>query len=389
MSAEGEPGEISLRRGGLIAWLDRELARRGATLDHAQAAAVTRLQELSDALEAFRAARQSRITRLLRSPEVPRGVYLWGGVGRGKSFLMDGFFATVPIRRKTRVHFHQFMRGVHEDLRTLKAEPDPLAAVARRIAAKSRLICFDEFHVSDIADAMILGRLLTALFGAGVVFVMTSNYPPTGLYPDGLQRQNFVPTIALLEHRLDIVEVDAGVDYRLRAMQQLSVYHTPLSAAAEQALSVAFERMRSGPDDDPRMTILGRPLAARRRAGDVVWFDFATLCEGPRSQRDYLELAENFAVMLVSGVPRLSAAMADAARRFTWLVDILYDHRVKLLVSAAAPPAALYVSGANSGEFLRTASRLTEMQTREYMSEPHSVHGHARSAAALPDATHP
>ncbi|HZQ61206.1 MAG TPA: cell division protein ZapE, partial [Casimicrobiaceae bacterium] len=352
---EGEPGEVSLRQGGLIAWLDPLLARRGATLDHAQATAVTRLQQLSDELEAFRAARRSRITRLLRAPEVPRGVYLWGGVGRGKSFIMDAFFATVPIRRKTRVHFHQFMRAVHEELKTLTHEVDPLAAVATRIASKWRLVCFDEFHVSDIADAMILGRLLTALFEAGVVFVMTSNYAPPALYPDGLQRQNFVPTIALLQQWLDILEVDAGVDYRLRAMQQVSVYHTPLSAAAEQALAAAFERMRSGPDQDPHVAVLGRTLTARRRAGDVIWFDFAALCEGPRSQRDYLELAENHSVMLLSGVPRLTPAMADAARRFTWLVDILYDHRVKLLVSAAAPPGALYVSGAHSREFLRTA----------------------------------
>ncbi len=364
----------------LMAWLAPVLAQRGASLDAAQAAAVGRLQRLSDELAAFRRARRSRLTRLLRSPEVPRGIYLWGGVGRGKSFLMDGFFATVPIRRKTRVHFHAFMRSVHEDLATLKREADPLATVAKRIAHRSRLVCFDEFHVADIADAMILGRLLTALFSAGVVFVMTSNYPPAGLYPNGLQRQNFVPTIALLEEWLDVVQVDAGVDYRLRALEQAQVYYSPPGPAAERALAAAFERMRSGPDEDPRLALEGRVLSARRRAGNAVWFDFATLCEGARSQRDYLALAERFSVVFLSDVPQLGAARADSARRFTWLVDILYDHRVKLLVSAAARPDALYVSGVNSHEFLRTASRLTEMQTHDYMSEPHLATGERPTA---------
>ncbi len=371
MNDAAAAGEVTARTGPLIAWLDPILAGRGATLDHAQAAAVTRLQQLADELAAFRAARRSPLRRLLRAPEVPRGIYLWGGVGRGKSFLMDAFFASVAIRRKTRVHFHAFMRSVHEELKTLKREPDPLATVAARIARKWRLVCFDEFHVADIADAMILGRLLTALFDAGVVFVMTSNYPPAGLYPNGLQRQNFLPTIGLLERWLDVVEVDGGVDYRLRALEQVEAYHTPLGTEADRALDAAFERMRNGPNESTHLTVEGRSLHARRRAGSAVWFDFATLCEGPRSQRDYLELAERFAVVLLSGVPRLSPAQADSARRFTWLVDILYDHRVKLLVSAAAPPAALYASGANSHEFLRTSSRLIEMQTRAYMSEPH------------------
>ncbi|MEP6657506.1 MAG: cell division protein ZapE [Betaproteobacteria bacterium] len=355
----------------LIDWLAPVLAARGAVLDHTQSGAAWRLQQLSDALVAFRVARQSRLKRLFVSPEPPRGVYLWGGVGRGKSFLMDGFFASVDIRRKTRVHFHAFMRGVHQELHTLSHEADPLVAVATRIARRARLICFDEFHVADIADAMILGRLLAVLFERGVVFVMTSNYPPSGLYPDGLQRDNFLPAIALLEQRLDVIEVDAGVDYRLRALEQVDAYHVAPGGEADQALAAVFERMRSGPDEDPRLSIEGRLLTARRRAGSAVWFDFATLCGGSRSQRDYLELAERFAVMLLSGVPQLTAATADSARRFTWLIDILYDHRVKLLVSAAAPPRELYLSGPHSREFLRTASRLVEMQTRDYMSEPH------------------
>ncbi len=364
-------GQIAARDGGLAAYLDPILAQRHATLDHAQAAALDRLQQLSDELAAFRTARQSRLKRLFASPDVPRGLYLWGGVGRGKSFLADAFFAAVPIRRKTRVHFHAFMRDVHNELATLKREEDPLATVAARLARKWRLVCFDEFHVSDIADAMILGRLLRALFTAGVVFVMTSNYPPEDLYPNGLQRQNFLPTIALLKQWLDVVEVDAGVDYRLRALEHVKIYHVPAGPAADAALADTFEQMRAAADEDPRLAIEARTIVARKRAGSAVWFDFAGLCDGPRSQRDYLELAQRFAVLLLSNVPQMTAQTGDQARRFTWLVDILYDHRVKLIVSAHVPPAELYVAGPGSREFARTVSRLAEMQTHRYMGEPH------------------
>jgi cell division protein ZapE len=340
-------------------------------VDPAQAAAVARLERLSVELGAFRAARQSRIKRLFAKPAVPRGLYLGGGVGRGKSLLMDAFYATVPIRRRTRVHFHAFMRDIHDELATMKREVDPLATVAAHVARRWRLVCFDEFHVSDIADAMILGRLLTALFGHGVVLVLTSNYRPDALYPNGLQRQNFVPTIRLLERELDVLEVEGGTDYRLRALSQVRSYLVPADREAEAELAAAFERMRSGPDESPRLAIEGRTLIARHRAGSAVWFDFAALCDGPRSQRDYLELAREFSVMFVSGIPRLTAEMGDRARRFTWLVDILYDHRVKLLVSAAVPPERLYEEGPNSREFPRTVSRLVEMQSREYMAQPH------------------
>jgi len=357
--------------GTMAAWLAPILAARGTTLDAAQVAVRDRLQQLAFALRAFRAARQSTLTKIFAPPEVPRGVYLWGGVGRGKSLLMDGFFATVAIRRKTRVHFHAFMRDVHEDLARLKQEPDPLASVAARIARRWRLVCFDEFHVSDIADAMILGRLLEGLFRHGVVFVMTTNYAPDGLWPNGLQRERFLPTIALLKQWLDVVEVDAGIDYRLRALERAGTYHVPLGPEADAALDEAFESMRAGPDEDPKLAVEGRTLMARRRAGSAVWFDFTALCDGPRSQRDYLELARAFPVLFLSGIPRMTAEMGDRARRFTWLVDILYDHRVKLLASAAAPPADLYREGPNSQEFGRTVSRLAEMQTHDYMGEPH------------------
>jgi cell division protein ZapE len=371
MNDAAAPVEIRPRSGALIARLGPILAARGTTLDRAQEATLDRLQLLASELEAFRAARRSALKKLFSPPALPRGVYLWGGVGRGKSFLMDGFFATVGIRRKARVHFHAFMRDVHADLARLKHELDPLATVAARIARKWRLVCFDEFHVADIADAMILGRLLAALFNHGVVFVMTTNYAPDGLWPNGLQRERFLPTIALLKEWLDVIEVDAGVDYRLRALEQVGSYQMPLGPEAEAALAAAFETMRAGPDEDSWLTVEGRTLAAKKRAGSAVWFDFASLCDGPRSQRDYLELARRFSVLVLSGIPRMTAEMGDRARRFTWLIDILYDHRVKLLASAAALPEDLYREGPNSREFARTVSRLAEMQTHDYMAEPH------------------
>ncbi|HVE50341.1 MAG TPA: cell division protein ZapE [Casimicrobiaceae bacterium] len=351
--------------------LRAQLASRNSAPDAAQVAALVRLDRLAAELAAFRKARASHLRRVFAPPEVPRGVYLWGGVGRGKSLLMDAFFAAVPIRRKTRVHFHAFMRDVHAELAKLKREADPLITVAQKIAKRWRLIAFDEFHVADIADAMILGRLLRALFEQGVVFVLTSNYPPEGLYPNGLQRQKFLPAIAQLRESLDIVEVNGAIDYRLRALEQASVYHVPADAAAEAALAGTFDALAQGHDESKRLTIEGRTIEARRRAGSVVWFDFAALCEGPRSQRDYLELALRFAVLLISGVPRMGPSRSDAARRFTWLVDILYDHRVKLVVSAEAPAHALYVEGPNVQDFPRTVSRLIEMRSHEYMSLAH------------------
>jgi cell division protein ZapE len=373
------------RDGSLLAHLKPDLDRRRIVLDRAQLGALDRLQRLHDELVEFRRARLSLLRRWFHPPLPPRGVYLWGGVGRGKSFLMDAFYTAVPLRRKTRVHFHAFMKGVHDELRTLAREEDPLATVAARIARRHRLICFDEFHVSDVADAMILGRLLTALFRLGTVFVLTSNYRPDHLYPNGLQRQNLLPTIALLKQWLDVVEVDGGTDYRLRELEQAAAYYVTPPGAADARLAALFDRMRPGPDEDPRLVIDSRPLKAKKRAGGLVWFDFATLCEGPRSQIDYLELARRFAVVIVSDVPRLSPDMSNAARRFTWLVDVLYDHRVKLLLSAEVAAADLYREGANSHEFARTVSRLVEMRTREYMALPHLAGDAAPAAGPRPD----
>jgi cell division protein ZapE len=359
--------------GALAAYLFPVLEKRSIALDPSQLVALGRLERLADEFAAFVRARRSLLRRWFNPPIPPRGIYLWGGVGRGKSFLMDAFYAAVPLRRKTRVHFHAFMKGVHDELRTLTHAVDPLAAVAGRIARRYRLVCFDEFHVSDVADAMILGRLLAALFTRGVVFVMTSNYRPDDLYPNGLQRERLLPTIALLEEWLDVIEIDDGTDYRLRELEHESCYYVAPAGKADADLSALFDRMRHGPDEDRLLTVEGRTLKAKRRAGAVVWFSFAALCEGPRSQVDYLELARRFAVVIVSDVPRLSPDMGNAARRFTWLVDVLYDHRVKLLVSAAVPAPELYLEGPNSREFARTVSRLIEMRTREYMALPHQV----------------
>jgi len=348
-------------------YLADALALRGYVLDGSQQRAADRLQQLYDDWIAYKAQRSNALKKLLARPPVPRGVYLWGGVGRGKSFLMDAFFASVPVIRKTRVHFHEFMRGVHAELHELRGVADPLDEVAARIARRHRLICFDEFHVSDIADAMILYRLLDRLFALNIGFVMTSNYAPDALYPDGLHRDRVLPAIALLKDRLDVVEVDDGVDYRRRAMERIEAYLTPWGEAAEDKLVQAFERVAEADDDDPVMQIESRTIRARRRAGGVVWFDFAVLCGGPRSQNDYLELAARFHTVLVSNVPRMSAGQSSEARRFTWLVDVLYDHRVKLLLSAEAPPQQLYPAGALANEFARTVSRLEEMQSRDYL----------------------
>jgi cell division protein ZapE len=352
-------------------WYQRALAGQGFVPDAAQARAIARLQILFDELLAFKAKRSLFLRRYVLSPDPPRGVYLWGGVGRGKSLLMDAFFACLPYRRKRRVHFHHFMQEVHQELRTLKQREDPLAVVAERIAKKTRLLCFDEFHVSDIADAMILGRLLEFLFAEGVVLVLTSNYPPAGLYPDGLQREKFLPTIALLDAKLDVLEVDGGQDYRLRRLERLHTYHTPLGANAHAALEEAFSRLATAPPLRGDIEIAGRRFKPVRHAPGVIWFDFKELCGLPRAQADYLELARDYPTVLLANMPQLKPDHASEARRFTWLIDVFYDQRVKLIVSAAVPVELLYVQGPFAAEFSRTVSRLQEMQSGEYLSLPH------------------
>lgn len=348
-------------------YYEHALSERGFTSDEAQLRAVERLQQSFDEWVAFKSRRSSKLKRLINRPEVPRGLYMWGGVGRGKSFLMDSFYSVVPVVRKTRMHFHEFMRDVHRQLDEFKGVANPLDEVARRIAKKYRLICFDEFHVSDIADAMILYNLMRALFENGVSFVMTSNYAPDTLYPDGLHRDRMLPTIALLKNNLDVMNVDTGLDYRKRALEQVASYHTPLGAAADQALRTAYASIADIADEDPRIHIESREIKSLRCAGGVVWFDFATLCGGPRSQNDYLEIASRFHTVILSGIPQLSASMSSEARRFTWLIDVFYDNKIKLIMSAEVEPEQLYTQGMLAHEFHRTVSRIIEMQSREYM----------------------
>jgi cell division protein ZapE len=349
------------------------LTKRGFQADAAQQLAVDRLQQTYDEWVLYKEKRSNRLTRIITRPDVPRGVYMWGGVGRGKSFLMDSFYSVVPLVRKTRVHFHEFMRAVHRQLDELKGVANPLDEVARNIAKKYRLICFDEFHVSDVADAMLLYNLLNALFENGVSFVMTSNYQPDALYPDGLHRDRMLPTIALLKEKLDVLNVDSGNDYRKRALEQVEAYVTPLCAATDQILRDDFLRIAEVADEDAHINIEGRDLRALRRAGSVIWFDFATLCGGPRSQNDYLEIASRFHTVILSSVPAMSAAMSSEARRFTWLIDVFYDNKVKLIMSAEVSPEQLYTQGTLSNEFHRTVSRIVEMQSREYMDADQRV----------------
>ena len=326
---------------------------------------------------AYKARRPTRLHRLVVHPTLPRGVYLWGGVGRGKSFLMDSFYGCVPLVRKQRVHFHHFMRDVHRELDKLKGERNPLDRLAERIARRARLICFDEMHVNDVADAMIVGRLLERTMDLGVVYCMTSNYAPDDLYKDGLKRDAFLPTIELLNRRLDGIHVDSGIDYRLRALERSQTYVAPLGAASDDALRQAFRNVAETDDETAPLDIEGRRIRYRHRAGGVVWFDFDAICGHGRSQLDYLQLAQEFHTVIVSNVPRLGAGRMDEARRFTLLVDVFYDSRVKLFLSAETsaeellavdPKQAEPQLRAMAREFDRTVSRLSEMQSHDYLA---------------------
>ncbi|RYY98488.1 MAG: cell division protein ZapE [Comamonadaceae bacterium] len=350
---------------------DAELKARGYQSDPAQLRAIEALDRCASEWGAYKEQRSNVFKKLINRPQIPRGVYMFGGVGRGKSFLMDCFFQAVPIVRKTRLHFHEFMREVHRELAEMQGTVNPLDALGERMAKRYRLICFDEFHVADITDAMILHRLLDALFDNGVGFVTTSNFKPDDLYPNGLHRDRILPAIALLNAKLEVINVDNGTDYRRRTMEQVTLYHTPLGAEADAQMGEAFTRLAESRDEDPVLHIEHREIRARRKAGGVVWFDFKTLCGGPRSQNDYLEIATQFHTVLLSDVPRMSVRLASEARRFTWLVDVLYDRRVKLILSAEVEPEALYTEGPMAHEFPRTVSRLNEMQSTEFLALEH------------------
>jgi cell division protein ZapE len=363
---QGDPAAIDVA--SVRETYQAELKVRGYASDPAQERAIEALDRCAREWADFKEQRSNVLKKLINRPEVPRGVYMFGGVGRGKSFLMDCFYNAVPLKRKTRLHFHEFMREVHRELAELQGTVNPLDALGERMAKRFRLICFDEFHVADITDAMILHRLLQALFDNGVGFVTTSNFKPDDLYPDGLHRDRILPAIALLNDKLHVINVDNGTDYRRRVMEHVQLYHTPLGAQADARMTEAFEQLAEARDEDPVLHIEQREIRARRKAGGVVWFDFKTLCGGPRSQNDYLEIATQFHTVLLSGVPVMPVNMASEARRFTWLVDVLYDRRVKLIMSAAVPPEALYTEGPMAHEFPRTVSRLNEMQSAEYLA---------------------
>jgi cell division protein ZapE len=352
------------------------LQNPGFSPDPAQQRVVALLEELHWALERRRSKSDGWWARLFgggrRQAEPVEGLYLWGGVGRGKTMLMDLFYECQPPDDRKRMHFHRFMQRVHRDLRSLAGTVNPLEQVADRFARESRLLCFDEFFVSDIGDAMILGELLDGLFTRGVTLVATSNVEPDRLYENGLQRRRFLPAIGLLKRHTRVFDVDGEVDYRLRVLERAEIYHAPLDAAAVQSLERSFAALApDAPEPDAVLEIEGRPIRARCVAEDVAWFEFAELCEGPRSQNDYIELARIFHAVLVSNVRRFTPRSEDAARRFISLVDEFYDHNVKLILSAEAPVTELYAGERLRFEFQRTESRLLEMQSHEYLARTH------------------
>jgi cell division protein ZapE len=302
----------------------------------------------------------------------PSGIYLWGGVGRGKTFLMDLFFDSLKIEKKKRIHFHRMMRDIHARLKSLGDVAEPLDRVAADIASETRVLCFDEFFVSDIADAMILGRLLEGLFDRGVVLVTTSNAHPAELYKNGLQRERFLPAIALLEKRTKVVELDGGTDYRLQLLQEAGTFLTPSGDDADVKLMHYFEEIASGKTVEKHvLDVLARDVQTERCAKGVVWFDFMKICDGPRSQEDYIEIARWYPTVIVSDVPVLNRDLEDPARRFIAMVDEFYDRKVKLIISAAANIDSLYQGNRLQFEFARTTSRLTEMQSNDYLHAPH------------------
>lgn len=354
------------------AW-EKSLEREGHVRDPVQQALVERFESLQhDLLHAHAAGRRllDRVFRR-RAPAV-RGLYVWGGVGRGKTFLMDLFYQTLKVDAKKRIHFHRMMHDVHSRLSALGDIEDPLDRVAADIAADTQVLCFDEFFVSDIGDAMILARLLRGLFDRRVTLVATSNVEPADLYRDGLQRERFLPAIDLLRQHTDIVHLDGDTDYRLRLLEQAGTYLCPDDDAARRTLDRLFaESATSDIEADRQLLVNGRRVEAHRVAKGIAWFEFDEVCNGPRSQSDYIELARWYPTIIVSGVPRFGPRREDAARRFIALVDEFYDRRVKLILSAARPPGELYSGRRLHFEFERTTSRLIEMQSSDYLHRPH------------------
>ena len=361
-----------------LRFLAARAAEQGFQPDAAQLAAARELQRVHDELD--RGQQRRGLLSLLagnRNRSV-RGVYLWGGVGRGKSFLMDSFFAHVPGLSKKRIHFHRFMQEIHKALARHQGNAEPMSLVARDIAREARILCLDEFHVTDITDAMLMRRLLEGLMVEGVVLLTTSNFEPKALYQHGLQRVQFLPAIDLIYERMSVVNVDAGTDYRLRELEKAGTYH--VGAEAERHFAEAFTHIASGAGDSAALEIEERLIRVRRQAPGIAWFDFAELCAGPRGKPDYIELSKRYHTVIITGIPKFGADDGDVLRRFVWLVDEFYDRRVKLMIGAAVAADDLVAAAKDEDGFLahlnaslkeRLASRLTEMQTHHYLAQPH------------------
>jgi cell division protein ZapE len=343
--------------------------------DPAQQSALAELDRIHDALLASATENAGPLRRLmssLRAPAPIAGLYLWGGVGRGKTFLTELLFESIPITAKRRLHFHRFMAGIHAHLRTLSGQRDPLRIVARDLAAEARLLVLDECIVSDIGDAMLLGHLLELLFARGVTLVATSNIAPKDLYKDGLQRAQFLPAIAAIERHCAVLHLDGANDYRLQHLKHAATWCVPADAASEARLQDSFARLAMGlPRLPETLQVNGRPIVAKAHADGVVWFDFDALCKGPRAVADYIEIAREYHTVLVSNVPVFDALSEDAAKRFVLMIDEFYDRHVNLLASAAAAPTALYRGRRHAAEFARTESRLIDMQSDDYLALEH------------------
>jgi cell division protein ZapE len=352
----------------------QELARSGFRADPAQQTAVDALEDLRGRLIERESAKASprRWFERLRRPSGERGLYLWGGVGRGKTLLMDLFFQSLPFPKRQRRHFHRFMYEVHAHLKAMQQTAAPLDEVAQRIASDAHVLCIDELFVGDIADAMIVGGLLRGLFQHGVALVATSNLAPQHLYENGLQRERFLPAVDLLECHTRVLEVDAGTDYRLRNLTSAGIYLATSAPDATARLTTLFGKLASGGViHRGAVEVEGRPIPVVCEGGSAIWFDFAALCAGPRNQNDYIEIARAYQSVILANVPQFDALHEDEARRFIALIDELYDHSVKLIITAAAPPAELYRGERLGLEFERAASRLIEMQSAEYLAREH------------------
>jgi len=363
--------------GDFASFLRRQAAAQGFSPDEDQLRAARELQRVDDGLNP--GSRENRgLLGLFDRRHRVRGIYLWGGVGRGKSFLMDSFFAYTTAERKKRIHFHRFMQEIHKSLHAHQGHEEPMSLVARDIAEQVKLLCLDEFHVTDITDAMLMRRLLEGLMAEGVVLLTTSNFEPDELYMHGLQRTQFLPAIELIKTRMTVINVDGGTDYRLRELERAGTYH--VGADADRHLQQAFGQLAGNAESVDALDVEDRLIRVRRSSAGVAWFDFAELCAGPRGKPDYIELGRRYHTVLISGVPRFTGADADVLRRFVWLVDEFYDRRVKLMLGASVPAADLVADAADSDGFQahlnaslkeRLSSRLTEMQTRQYLSLPH------------------